>query len=522
MSLLCFDRHGTTHEPTTVQSYQYFRTDAGVFATQPWRDYSTVVQSFVPVRALLKVSESSVTPKASIRTLVKWVPKIPLKEPKAPVLYEPRLPVLKERRPDQSNGSWNRALTLYRKIYKEASEKRLKNYRRWLRRSAQYEKRRIKYLQNLDAATNGIMSYRRPLVSCDNRPWHPFRDLRTEYSPPIGRSIVQYGPLNGYGAPCFPVTYSSIGSITDEASVEYQMGQLLRSLSDHFDQVERQAESLALRRLKDAMFEQKAHIGNLIAERHQSLEMLSNLFKRALKLLSLGKLHKQVKILPGTAKEVSNDFLAFQFGLRPLMQDIYALVKEISKQTTPLMVYHVKGSAKVKLKDHVTRFDSLSAGLPLNVRIDDDYTGFLTVRYALEYSIDNPTLATLQSYGLVNPLEIAWEVLPWSFVVDWFLPVGAFIRDLNANSNVTFVRGTRSVVFSFETSTHVVCNKQHGPGWDSYGDVRTVDTVSAGRVYDKERVILTNSPIDARPVLKNPISMYHLLETLALIIQRFR
>lgn len=35
-------------------------------------------------------------------------------------------------------------------------------------------------------------------------------------------------------------------------------------------------------------------------------------------------------------------------------------------------------------------------------------------------------------FGLVNPLEVAWELLPYSFVVDWFLPVGDYLSALDA------------------------------------------------------------------------------------------
>jgi hypothetical protein len=36
-------------------------------------------------------------------------------------------------------------------------------------------------------------------------------------------------------------------------------------------------------------------------------------------------------------------------------------------------------------------------------------------------------LSLQRSLGLVNPAEIAWEVVPYSFVVDWFLPIGSYI-----------------------------------------------------------------------------------------------
>jgi hypothetical protein len=36
-----------------------------------------------------------------------------------------------------------------------------------------------------------------------------------------------------------------------------------------------------------------------------------------------------------------------------------------------------------------------------------------------------------RSLGLLDPLSVAWEILPWSFVVDWFYPVGTFLDNLS-------------------------------------------------------------------------------------------
>lgn len=35
-------------------------------------------------------------------------------------------------------------------------------------------------------------------------------------------------------------------------------------------------------------------------------------------------------------------------------------------------------------------------------------------------------------FGLVNPLEVAWELLPFSFVADWFLPIGGYLNAMDA------------------------------------------------------------------------------------------
>lgn len=33
--------------------------------------------------------------------------------------------------------------------------------------------------------------------------------------------------------------------------------------------------------------------------------------------------------------------------------------------------------------------------------------------------------------GLADPLSLAWELLPYSFVVDWFIPIGTYLSNLN-------------------------------------------------------------------------------------------
>jgi hypothetical protein len=44
-----------------------------------------------------------------------------------------------------------------------------------------------------------------------------------------------------------------------------------------------------------------------------------------------------------------------------------------------------------------------------------------------EVHISNPNLYLANKLGFVNPAVIAWELVPFSFVVDWFVPVGNFL-----------------------------------------------------------------------------------------------
>lgn len=57
-----------------------------------------------------------------------------------------------------------------------------------------------------------------------------------------------------------------------------------------------------------------------------------------------------------------------------------------------------------------------------------------------------------------NPLEIGWEMIPLSFVVDWFIPIGNWLSALDAYSGVS------SVVGSVSTRTRVAVTGVKSPG----------------------------------------------------------
>jgi hypothetical protein len=43
--------------------------------------------------------------------------------------------------------------------------------------------------------------------------------------------------------------------------------------------------------------------------------------------------------------------------------------------------------------------------------------------------VSNPNLYLASQLGFVNPAAIAWELVPFSFVVDWFVNVGEFLNN---------------------------------------------------------------------------------------------
>ena len=52
-------------------------------------------------------------------------------------------------------------------------------------------------------------------------------------------------------------------------------------------------------------------------------------------------------------------------------------------------------------------------------------------------SVHNQNLLLANRLGIINPQTWLWDNVPWSFVVDWWLPVGSFLSNLTALVGLT-------------------------------------------------------------------------------------
>jgi hypothetical protein len=144
------------------------------------------------------------------------------------------------------------------------------------------------------------------------------------------------------------------------------------------------------------------------------------------------------------------------------------------------------------------------------------YEGYVgvSVKVVLYADVSNAWLDFVNSMGFLNPIEILWELLPLSFVIDWFLPIGTFLAALTADIGIQFKAGTRT-----------------DKSWGEYSSLFTVEDESqllSGtkpglyvRNVCMNRIVFTDFP-KAMPFMKSPFSTKHAISALALITQRRR
>lgn len=136
-------------------------------------------------------------------------------------------------------------------------------------------------------------------------------------------------------------------------------------------------------------------------------------------------------------KRWANEWLQLQYGWLPLLSSAYAAADEMVRYGLGLM--HVKAGArgseditgKVKLSDHFDFTDTgyKSADAPY-VQCKGEKTAFTTFRINIDTS---DSVLQASRWTSLNPVSIAWELVPYSFVFDWFYDVGSYLRDLESS-----------------------------------------------------------------------------------------
>jgi hypothetical protein len=118
----------------------------------------------------------------------------------------------------------------------------------------------------------------------------------------------------------------------------------------------------------------------------------------------------------GPTKDLSGLWLEYHFGWAPLVDDIQNAVKVLGSNPPSQLVVG-RGRHFVHRNDVRGNYQwSENSNYSVKARVQ----AFVT--------ISNANLAQANQMGLLNPASVAWELVPFSFIVDWFIPIGKFLE----------------------------------------------------------------------------------------------
>lgn len=254
--------------------------------------------------------------------------------------------------------------------------------------------------------------------------------------------------------------------------------------------------------------DRKVHLGNALAESKRTVSMIAS---RTLQVLSAyralrrGNFRGAAEVLGVNFRKkrlsAANQWLEWQYGWKPLLSDIYGGAELLRKgfRSAPI----------VRVARKVSRVsDRPVPGLQIPSYEGTCKISVIAIGF---YRVDDHFTANLSSLGLINPLEIAWELTPWSFVVDWFIPVSDFLTALTASTGMTFVDGC----FSMQARSDFAVTPDYGK---NYRVPVKEDLIIFNKAFGFRRIPF-GSPPQAHLYMKSIFSENRFYNAIALIEQ---
>lgn len=277
------------------------------------------------------------------------------------------------------------------------------------------------------------------------------------------------------------------------------------------DQVRQSLYNRAYARMRDKI-QDGSTLGTTIAEGRESLELIAQRgtsVLRALRKLRRGqpKAFAYELLVPphqrrngkySTKHWLSGHWLEYWLGVAPTIADIEKSIKVLGRDPS---AQRVKAAAFDQYK---YSWGSLAPTIwPPYHRADCKAMEGLWV----QVGINNPNTQLAAQLGLLNPVAIAWELVPLSFVANWFYDVGSFLNSMDTFYGLNIEDAGRFSKYDY-----------NGMELADTGGLRVSATYNGYR-FRREKV--TSFPLP-RPVLELPhLSWSRAATSISLLTQFF-
>lgn len=197
-----------------------------------------------------------------------------------------------------------------------------------------------------------------------------------------------------------------------------------------------------LGKLREKIAGSSFNAGVAIAESREALVMITQAATKIAKSLlyaKRGRFDLSAKALFGDNPEVlkrhksARNYLELQYGWLPLLMDVKEGAEFLAHNfaTPQKLVVRARRKIPSTIKpDNPTLYRATKS----SAFVSKEIKAILTEKDTVALS------------GLLDPLSVAWELVPFSFVADWFIPIGNYLqaRQMAQSLKGTFVTSTFS------------------------------------------------------------------------------
>lgn len=268
------------------------------------------------------------------------------------------------------------------------------------------------------------------------------------------------------------------------------------------------------------------HLGNALGESRKTLSFIGDSavrVARSLAELKHGRILSAIKSLEGrtptkkqlnaSVRDPASAWLEYTYAVKPLLKDVQEAAEflgfTLAAPRTHLetVTRNAKGKYFHLAQNHVWGFTPTSKiYVPVEVSVSKRLKAKL-------YEVDISSMS-----GLTDIASVAWEITPYSFVADWFLPIGRF---LNARNVLGSISGLYTVTTRIKQVTWTPYIVNTNPNdvfvFTKKPESYFTKTLSINRTVNTAFVPQRPS---FRPLEKS-FSFSHCLSSIALLVSRF-
>lgn len=212
--------------------------------------------------------------------------------------------------------------------------------------------------------------------------------------------------------------------------------------------------------------------------------------------------------VPGTSGNIGGEYLNYQFGVAPTLADARALRHAIENADSIIEQYRKDAGRNIrrrynfppetstKVSESVQPCATVGYGLTSyqsengTMKLTTTTTTRTWFSGAFRYSIPQGSLPSRVSeldrlYGIVPGVGTAWELVPFSWLVDWFTPVGSVLQNMDAYQQnglvlpYAYIMSTTDVVDHYEWRGRV---RNAQGSWSSRSVYGKISTSSSTRI----------------------------------------
>lgn len=194
-------------------------------------------------------------------------------------------------------------------------------------------------------------------------------------------------------------------------------------------------------------------------------------------------------------------WLEIQYGWKPMLSDIHESMRAYAAHTDPPR--RSRYSVTVSRSSERILFPTGSTA----VRVFTQNTVSKTIHVH-----QKETLSVARSLGLADPRAIIWEKIPFSFVADWFIPIGSYLDSL---ATIPFISA------SFIVVTKDVSRGTGLGGTDQFGTQNYIGAYASGSRISYTRTVSGSLtvPLPKFKPLDEALSIGHIKNGIALLHQ---